>query len=52
MIDCFFCRIIRSLPISVPALSLKRLFGKRMAEIRSARLNNSCRIVLFLVAVR
>lgn len=32
----FFCRTIRSLPTSVPALSVNRLLGKRIADTRSA----------------
>lgn len=36
-----FCRIIRSEPTSVPALSKKVLLGKRNAATRSARFTNS-----------
>ena len=32
----FFCRTIRSLPTSVPALSVNRLLGRRIADTRLA----------------
>jgi hypothetical protein len=36
-VAAFFCRITRSLPTSVPACSVKRLFGSRMADTGSQR---------------